>query len=97
MDTASITTKGQANILLKKLIARSEKNLSTIKQTRFLESRDFENVSKWTFEEAAQMTDRIARNRWQVPSDIDPKTYIPPSLKGKRRRKRKISRKEDNA
>ena len=97
VDTASITTKGQANILLKKLIARSEKHLSTIKQTRFLESRDFENVSKWTFEEAAQMTDRIAKNRWQIPSDIDPKTYIPPSLKGKRRRKRKISRKEENA
>lgn len=97
VDTASITTKGQANILLKKLIARSEKKLSTIKQTRFLESRDFVNVSKWTFDEAAFMTDAIAKNRWQVPQGIDAKTYVPPSLKGKRRTRKRIMRKEETS
>ncbi len=88
MDIDTITSKGQATLLIKTLIQRSDKNLSTLKQIRFLDSRGFQNVAKWTFDEASRMMTTIANNHWNIPSSINPKTFVPASLQRKRKKKK---------
>ena len=56
---------------------RNKAGMSTPKQIRFLTSKGFVCVEKWSREDASKMLDRIAKNNWQVPFDIVPEIYIP--------------------
>ncbi len=72
-----IDNAGKAKLLLDRLSKRRENGLTTPKQIRFLESRGFQHVGTWMFEQARRLIDRIAANQWRVPRTIDPSTYIP--------------------
>ena len=71
-----IGNAGKANLLLDRLAKRRAEGLTTPKQIRFLENRGFQHVGTWAFDTARALIDRIAANHWQIPSGIDPKTYI---------------------
>lgn len=70
-----IDNAGKAAKILERLDKRKAEGLTTPKQIRFLESRGFEHVGTWQFENAKRLIDRIAANGWRVPSDIDPAGY----------------------
>ncbi|MCI2161191.1 MAG: DEAD/DEAH box helicase [Oscillospiraceae bacterium] len=70
-----IDCAGKAKLLLDKLGMRRESGLTTPKQIRFLESRGFQHVGTWQFENAKNLIDRIAGNGWRVPRDITPAEY----------------------
>lgn len=72
-----IECAGKAKLLLDRLMKRRTEGYATPHQIRALEQRGFRNVGNWAFEEANRMISRIANNKWRVPFDIDPKTYIP--------------------
>lgn len=75
----SVETSGQADMLLDTLHNRKMRGLATPKQIKQLEMRGFQNVGKWTFEQARKLIDRIAGNGWRTPRDINPREYIPPA------------------
>ena len=75
----SVETSGQADRLLDAINDRRARGLATPKQIKQLENRGFQNVGKWTFDQARKLIDRIAANGWRTPRDINPKTYIPPA------------------
>lgn len=75
-----IDNAGKAALILNRLDKRREEGLSTPKQIRFLEGKDFKNVGTWSFEAARKMIDRIAGNGWRVPRTITPAIYQPESL-----------------
>ena len=66
---------GKAAKLLDRLHKRANEGLSTPKQIRFLENKDFQHVGTWTFEQASNMINRIAANGWRIPAGINPRTY----------------------
>ncbi len=68
---------GKAAKLLDRLDKRRIEGLTTPKQIRFLESRGFQHVGTWQFEDARKLIDRIAANGWHVPNGIIPGEYIP--------------------
>ena len=68
---------GKASLLLDRLMTRRAEGLTTPKQIRFLESRGFEHVGTWEFEQARRLIDRIAANGWRIPYDINPATFRP--------------------
>lgn len=70
-------TFGEADLLLKQYAERQAAGLSTPKQIRFLESKGFRNVAKWTKWQAEKMTKRIIVSRWRIPAGVDPETYTP--------------------
>lgn len=70
-------TKGRASKIIDAILRRRDAGLATPKQVRQLEQRGFQNVGLWTFEQASQMMGILANNRWRVPWDIDPSTYVP--------------------
>jgi superfamily II DNA or RNA helicase len=70
-----IDNAGKATKLLERLDRRREQGLTTPKQIRFLESRGFNHVGTWSFENAKRLIDRIAANGWRIPADIHPKEY----------------------
>jgi superfamily II DNA or RNA helicase len=72
-----IENAGKAAKLLDRLDKRRWEGLTTPKQIRFLESKGFEHVGTWQFEDAKKLIDRIAANGWRVPFDINPSTYKP--------------------
>ena len=69
--------KGQASKIIDVILNRRKQGLATAKQMRMLESKGFQNVGLWTFEQASQMMGVLAQNRWRVPWGIDPTTYVP--------------------
>lgn len=73
----SVPNKGMASMLINKLINRRAAGLSTPKQIRCLENRGFQNVGEWTFDRASGIIKYLAEHKWQVPRNINPKTYIP--------------------
>lgn len=75
--TDEIGNAGKASKLLDRLNKRKESGLTTPKQIRFLEQRQFRDVGMWSFEAARQLIDRIAGNGWRIPAGIDPGTYQP--------------------
>lgn len=83
LDTTQITTKGLASRILDILENRRKEGLSTIKQIKLLERYGFRHVGEWKFEEASDMIDIIAKNRWKLPREIATTTYLPESLKKK--------------
>jgi hypothetical protein len=72
-----IDNAGKASLLLDRLNRRKHEGLSTPKQIRFLESRGFDKVGTWTFEDAKNMIDRIASSGWRIPRGITPQSYVP--------------------
>lgn len=72
-----IDNAGKAAMLLDKLDKRRLAGLTTPKQIRFLESRGFQHVGTWQFDDAKKLIDRIAANSWRVPHGIDPLYYQP--------------------
>lgn len=72
-----IDNAGKAAMLLDKLDKRRLAGLTTPKQIRFLESRGFQHVGTWQFNDAKKLIDRIAANSWRVPHGIDPLYYQP--------------------
>ena len=70
-----IDNAGKASKLLERLDKRRQEGLTTPKQIRFLESRGFQHVGTWQFENARRLIDRIAGNGWKVPYDIIPSEY----------------------
>lgn len=79
LDVSQITTKGLASRILDILNKRIKDNLSSIKQIKLLERYGFRHVGEWTFSEASEMIDMIAKNKWRVPYFIKVSTYIPKS------------------
>lgn len=71
-------TQGEAELILKQHDARKAAGLSTPKQIRFLESKRFRNVAKWTSEQARKMIKRIIVCDWRIPAGVNPETYTPP-------------------
>lgn len=72
-----IDNAGKASLLLDRLNKRRDLGLTTPKQIRFLESRGFNHVGTWQFEDAKRLIDRIAANGWRTPPGINPATYMP--------------------
>jgi superfamily II DNA or RNA helicase len=72
-----IDNAGKATKLLDRLDKRRQEGLTTPKQIRFLEQRNFQHVGTWPFEEAKNMINRIAANGWRIPSGVRPSEYIP--------------------
>lgn len=72
-----IDNAGKAEKLLERLDKRREEGLTTPKQIRFLESRGFEHVGTWGFEDGRKMIDRIAASGWKTPQGVVPKEYKP--------------------
>ncbi len=66
---------GLAAKLIDRLHKRAAAGLATPKQIRCLESREFQHVGTWTFEQANNMINRIAANGWRIPAGINPRTY----------------------
>ena len=81
IENAGINTdgmcKGQASKVIDAIFKRREAGLATPKQMRMLEQKGFQNVGLWTFEQASNMMERLAKNRWRVPFGVNPKTYVP--------------------
>ena len=74
-----IQSAGKAKLILDRLEKRRIEGLTTPKQIRMLESRGFQHVGKWQFDEASALISRIAANGWRTPKNINPKTYVPQS------------------
>ena len=72
-----IDNAGKASALLDRIAKRRQLGLTTPKQIRFLESRGFNHVGTWKFDDARKLIDRIAANGWRVPYDIVPHEYNP--------------------
>lgn len=72
-----IENAGKASLLLDRLKKRQDMSLSRPKQIRFLESRGFQHVGTWTFDQASSMIARISMNNWRIPNGVTPETYIP--------------------
>lgn len=72
-----IDNAGKAELLLDKLCKRRIAGLTTPKQIRFLESRGFQHVGTWEFDQAKRLIDRIATNGWKIPKGIIPNEYRP--------------------
>ena len=70
-----IDNAGKATKILERLDKRRDEGLTTPKQIRFLESRGFEHVGQWDFNNAKKLIDRIAANGWRIPAGISPKEY----------------------
>ena len=72
-----ITCSGYASKLIEKINARSAAGLSSAKQIKFLNKYGFKNVPNWTANQASKMFVRIRMNSWNVPTNIDPRNYVP--------------------
>ena len=72
-----IDNAGKATKILERLDKRRAEGLTTPKQIRFLESRGFNHVGTWQFEQAKKLIDRIAANSWHIPKGIVAKEYAP--------------------
>lgn len=70
-----IDNAGKAAKILDRLDKRRQDGLTTPKQIRFLESRGFQHVGTWQFDNAKNLIDRIAGNGWKIPHDINPAEY----------------------
>jgi len=70
-----IDNAGKAAKILDKLDKRRTEGLTTPKQIRFLEGRNFQHVGTWQFDTARKLIDRIAANGWSVPQGIIPAEY----------------------
>jgi len=70
-----IGNAGKATKILERLDKRRTEGLTTPKQIRFLESRGFQHVGTWQFDNAKHLIDRIASSGWRIPAGITPSQY----------------------
>jgi hypothetical protein len=70
-------TKGKASKIIDAIFRRRDAGLATAKQVQKLRQYGFQKVELWTFEQASQMMGVLAQNRWRVPWNINPQTYVP--------------------
>jgi len=80
INPEGIESFGKAELFIDRIRQRQTEGMATPRQVRQLENRGFENVGRWSFEQARRLIDRIAGNGWKTPRDIDPRTYIPPVI-----------------
>ncbi len=78
LSSASVGNKGQATILLDRIARRRNAGLSTPKQIRLLEQRGFVHVGTWTMAQASAIIGRLVQNKWRMPGDLNPPSYVPP-------------------
>ena len=81
INPEGVDSAGKAELFIDKIRQRQAENMATPRQIRQLENRGFNNVGKWSFEQARRLIDRIAGNGWRTPRDINPQTYVPPAIK----------------
>jgi len=74
---SEVKTKGLASKLLDLIMKRIQAGLCTPKQMKTLERYGFQNVAKWSKNEAGNMLTRLSRNNWSLPRDVNPATYQP--------------------
>ena len=74
---ATQLSRGYASKLIDSLVKRQDQGLATPKQIRMLERKGFKHPGTWSFEDASRIMGILAKNRWMVPSWIDPETYDP--------------------
>lgn len=72
-----IQYKGQANQIISEYAKRFDKGLCSAKQYNLLKKRGFQNVEKWTRDDAAEVINLLVKYHWQVPYFIKADTYIP--------------------
>lgn len=72
-----IDNAGKAALILDRLQKRRNEGLTTPKQIRLLESKGFVHVGEWSFDAASKLISRIAANKWRVPYEIEPASYVP--------------------
>lgn len=77
IDPEGVENAGKADMLIKRLEQRIHEKMASPRQIRQLESRGFQHVGTWTFEQAMKVIDRIAANGWKTPRSIDPQNYTP--------------------
>jgi superfamily II DNA or RNA helicase len=75
-----IDNAGKATKILDRIEKRRDQGLTTPKQIRFLEQRNFKHVGTWEFVEAKKLIDRIAGNNWRTPHGIVPNEYNPTKI-----------------
>ena len=80
INPEGVQSSGKAELLIGKAINRAKDGFATPRQIRQLENRGFQDVGKWSFEQARRLIDRIAGNGWRTPYDINPKTYVPQEI-----------------
>lgn len=80
IDPDSIDNAGLASKLIDRLKSRQMAGLTTPRQIRVLERYGFQHVGEWEFDQASKLISFLAGHGWQLPSYIDPKTYVPKAV-----------------
>ena len=75
--TGDIDCAGKAQRIIDVLQRRHNMGLSTVKQIRCLENMGFLRVGNWTKMQASELIGKIAGNDWDIPTGINPKSYVP--------------------
>lgn len=65
ISSGSVTCKGQASLIIDRLMKRSSAGLSTPRQIRVLEKYGYTGVGTWTKAQASDAIDTLARNGWR--------------------------------
>lgn len=76
IDPTEIDSKGKADKIINKLNKRAEQDLSSPKQIKQLSARGYQNVEKWTFDQASQLIRQTAANKWRTLHQ-NPQAYNP--------------------
>lgn len=65
ISAGSVTCKGQASIIIDRLMKRSAAGLSTPRQIRILEKYGYKNVGTWSKDTASKVIDTLAQHGWR--------------------------------
>ena len=84
INPQNVIYKGLAANILTQFNKRRNNNLCSIKQYNILKKRGFQNVEKWTNEDAKEVIDILAKNNWRLPYGFKTKNYTPKSFKTKK-------------
>lgn len=76
IDPTNVDTKGKADKIINQINKRNEQNLTTPKQIKQLTQRGYQNVEKWTFDQASQLIRQTAANSWRT-IHTRPQEYVP--------------------
>ena len=77
VDVSAVSCKGAAKLLLDALAGHP-----TERMVNALQRKGFQQVGKWTFEEAGNMIEALKRRGWKLPYNYHPEDHLPPSLRG---------------
>lgn len=72
----AVETKGQASQIISSVYKRQDLGYATPKQIRILEQFGFKRVANWSLVSAKKMIYRLKLNKWRMPNNLDPDTYI---------------------